>query len=206
MLEQIAREMPSKKPEAVMAGLPALADAEKDPLKAGILRRATVYGGAALDELGPVVDALGRQARRRARRGGAGARAWIGRGPGQDQKLYDFLQADKKFSKGQSAIVLDLLHSFGNNDLARPGTVRGTHRRAAPRPARHPRTGRLAPVPPGAGRQGHPLRRGRPGRGAAGGVQGVEEAGAGPGAAGAAAEEGEVRPPLWHGLLTVPRV
>jgi hypothetical protein len=49
-------------------------------------------------------------------------RAWIGRGPGQDRKLYDFLQAGPKFSKGQAAIALELLHSFGDDDLARPET------------------------------------------------------------------------------------
>jgi hypothetical protein len=122
VLGQIAKEMQLKKPEAVLAGLPAAADAEKDPVKAGILRRAAVYGSAALDELGPVVDALGDKHADVRDAAVQSLRAWIGRGPGQDRKLYDLLQSDKKFSKGQSATVLDLLHSFGDDDLARPET------------------------------------------------------------------------------------
>jgi hypothetical protein len=122
VLGQIAKEMQSKKPEAVMAGLAAAADAEKDPLKAGILRRAAVYGSASLDELGPVVDALADKHADVRDAAVQALRAWIGRGPGQDRKLYDWLQADKKFSKGQSATVLDLLHSFGDDDLGRPET------------------------------------------------------------------------------------
>jgi hypothetical protein len=122
VLEQIANQMQSKKPEAVMADLPALADAEKDPLKAAVLRRATAYGSASLDELGPVVDALGDKHADVRDAAVQALRAWIGRGPGQDRRLYDSLQADKKFSKGQSATVLDLLHSFGDDDLARPET------------------------------------------------------------------------------------
>ncbi len=122
VLEQIAKQMQSKKPAAVMAGLAAQADAEKDPVKAGILRRATVYGSASLDELGPVVDALADKHADVRDAAVQALRAWIGRGPGQDTKLYDFLQADKKFSKGQSATALDLLHSFGDDDLARPET------------------------------------------------------------------------------------
>ena len=39
VLEGIAKQMQSKGPEAVMAGLAAAADGEKDPVKAGILRR-----------------------------------------------------------------------------------------------------------------------------------------------------------------------
>jgi hypothetical protein len=122
VLEQIAKQMQSKKPAAVMAGLAAEADAEKDPVRAGILRRATVYGSASLDELGPVVDGLADKHADVRDAAVQALRAWIGRGPGQDGKLYDFLQADKKFSKGQAATALDLLHSFGDDDLARPET------------------------------------------------------------------------------------
>lgn len=49
-------------------------------------------------------------------------RHWIGRGPGQDAKLFAALQKDKKFTPAQADIVLRLLHSFGQKDLARPET------------------------------------------------------------------------------------
>lgn len=122
VLEAIATQMKSKGPEAVMAGLAAGADAEKDPVKAGILRRATVFGSAALDNLGPVVDALGDKHADVRDAAVQALRAWIGRGPGQDRKVYDYLQAEKKFSKGQASIALELLHSFGDEDLGKPET------------------------------------------------------------------------------------
>ena len=105
-----------------MAGLAAAADGEKDPVKAGILRRSTVYGSAALDNLGPVVDGLADSHAEVRDAAVQALRAWIGRRPGQDRKLYDNLQTQKKFSKGQAAIALDLLHTFGDDDLARPET------------------------------------------------------------------------------------
>jgi hypothetical protein len=49
-------------------------------------------------------------------------RHWIGRGPGQDQKLYHRMVEGGKFSPAQATIVLNLLHSFGEDDLARPET------------------------------------------------------------------------------------
>jgi len=49
-------------------------------------------------------------------------RHWIGRGPGQDKKLYDALQKDKKYSPVQADQILHLLHSFGLKELGRPET------------------------------------------------------------------------------------
>jgi hypothetical protein len=49
-------------------------------------------------------------------------RNWIGRGPGQDQKLYKGLMQLGKLSPVEAAGVLDLLHSFGDEDLAQPET------------------------------------------------------------------------------------
>lgn len=46
-------------------------------------------------------------------------RHWLGRAPGQDQKLYRALLA-RGFPAGQAATVLQGLHSFGDADLARP--------------------------------------------------------------------------------------
>jgi len=47
-------------------------------------------------------------------------RHWIGREPGQDQKLYDRLVNTLKFPPAQAALVLNLLHSFGDEEVARP--------------------------------------------------------------------------------------
>jgi uncharacterized protein (TIGR03000 family) len=49
-------------------------------------------------------------------------RHWIGRGPGQDLKLYQRMIATGKYTPAQAAIVLNLLHSFGDDDLAQPET------------------------------------------------------------------------------------
>jgi hypothetical protein len=47
-------------------------------------------------------------------------RHWIGRGPGQDQRLYQGLMTVGKYTPAHAATVLQLLHSFGEADLARP--------------------------------------------------------------------------------------
>src|SRR5581483_6234198 len=43
-------------------------------------------------------------------------------GPDQDRKLYDSLVQQSKFTPGQAEIVLQLLHSFSDQDLNRPET------------------------------------------------------------------------------------
>jgi hypothetical protein len=47
-------------------------------------------------------------------------RHWIGRGPGQDQKLYRALIAVGKYPPIDAETVCQLLHSFSEEDLARP--------------------------------------------------------------------------------------
>jgi hypothetical protein len=49
-------------------------------------------------------------------------RHWIGRGPGQDQILYQRLIDVAKYKPVHAETVLDLLHSFGESDLALPET------------------------------------------------------------------------------------
>jgi hypothetical protein len=51
-------------------------------------------------------------------------RNWIGRGAGQDQKLYQGLVERVKYTPAEAAGMLDLLHTFGDEDLARPETYR----------------------------------------------------------------------------------
>jgi uncharacterized protein (TIGR03000 family) len=49
-------------------------------------------------------------------------RHWIGRGPGQDQKLYQGMMNAKTFTPAEADSVLQLLHDFGDDDLANPAT------------------------------------------------------------------------------------
>jgi hypothetical protein len=49
-------------------------------------------------------------------------RHWLGRCPGQDLKLYEGLVKEGKRSPSQAAIILQLLHSFSEEDLALPET------------------------------------------------------------------------------------
>lgn len=49
-------------------------------------------------------------------------RHWIGRGPGQDQKLYAALIKEAEYKPVDAEAVLQLLHSFGEAELARPET------------------------------------------------------------------------------------
>lgn len=47
-------------------------------------------------------------------------RHWLGRKPGQDQILYQRLLAKRGYTPAQAAGVMQLLHSFGEADLAHP--------------------------------------------------------------------------------------
>jgi hypothetical protein len=49
-------------------------------------------------------------------------RHWIGRGPGQDQRLYKGLIDEARFEPHEAEIVMHLLHGFTDEELARPET------------------------------------------------------------------------------------
>jgi len=51
-----------------------------------------------------------------------GLRHWIGRKPGQDLKLYEYIIDARHYSKKQAEIFVDLLHSFGDDELKEPET------------------------------------------------------------------------------------
>lgn len=51
-----------------------------------------------------------------------GLRHWIGRKPGQDLKLYQYIIDARHYSKKQAEIFVDLLHSFGDDELKEPET------------------------------------------------------------------------------------
>jgi hypothetical protein len=90
-----------------------------DPLE----RRAAVYAMAAMDDIPRLAHALSHAEHADVWDAGVTAlRHWIGRGPGQDQKLYQRLIDQGHFSKVDAETVLQLLHSYGDEDLSRPET------------------------------------------------------------------------------------
>jgi hypothetical protein len=84
-------------------------------------RRAAVYLMGALDDLERLSGALMHAKHPDVWDAGVlTLRHWIGRGPGQDQKLYRALIEKKQFPPAQAETVLTLLHSFSDEDLAHP--------------------------------------------------------------------------------------
>jgi hypothetical protein len=84
-------------------------------------RRAGVYVLAALDD----ADDLGKVLREIKHadvleNGILAMRNWIGRGPGQDLRLYQRLREHAKASPVQASTILNLLHTPGREHLARP--------------------------------------------------------------------------------------
>lgn len=49
-------------------------------------------------------------------------RHWLGRGPGQDQRLYDYLTSRGGYSDGQARVIVQLLFGFSAEDTALPET------------------------------------------------------------------------------------
>jgi hypothetical protein len=84
-------------------------------------RRLAVYAMGALDN----IEGLGKALREAKHpdvwdNGVLVLRHWIGRGPGQDQLLFKALVEGRKYTPVDAETVLQLLHSYGENELARP--------------------------------------------------------------------------------------
>ncbi len=85
-------------------------------------RRMAVYGLGAIDDLPKLIDALSSSKFPDVRDVTVIAlRHWIGRGEGQDMKLYDAL-VKKGYSEKHAALVMQLLHSFGDKAKSHPAT------------------------------------------------------------------------------------
>jgi hypothetical protein len=109
-------------PEA-LADLLAAADRDSDADRARLTRRVAVHGLGALDDLPRLFGALEDAKHPDVRATAVEAlRHWIGRAPGQDQALYQFLLAQPKLPKSQAETVLQLLHSPGGPALLDPLT------------------------------------------------------------------------------------
>jgi hypothetical protein len=91
----------------------------KDPLE----RRVAVIAMGATDDLARLGKAL-REAKHADvwDNGVLVVRHWIGRGPGQDLKLYNRLIETKQYTRVQAETVMQFLHGFSETDLARPET------------------------------------------------------------------------------------
>src|SRR5579885_389401 len=110
-------------PEEGLAALFDAADRQPDARRAALARRLAVDGYGALDDLPRLLGALGDAKHADAREAAVNAlRHWLGRSVAQPGKLYQFLVRQQKYPPGQAAIVVQLLHSFGDDDLRQPQT------------------------------------------------------------------------------------
>jgi hypothetical protein len=86
-------------------------------------RRVGVIALGALDDLPGLADAFNNTEHADVRENVIMVvRHWLGRGPGQDLKFYNFLVNERKYRPAHAEIALRLLHSFGDTDLAKPET------------------------------------------------------------------------------------
>jgi hypothetical protein len=81
-----------------------------------------VYGLGALDQVAELVDALANPKGDVRDVAVIALRHWIGRKQGQDLKLYNVLTKEKNFTPNQAAILVQLLHSFGDVQQSQPAT------------------------------------------------------------------------------------
>lgn len=123
LLAPLQRALKDKPVPAALHDLLAGADSLQDPKAAAPTRELAVFAFGATDDLGQLLDALGDEKHPGVRLLAVEAlRHWIGRAAGQDRRLYDFLLKDRKFAEGQAAILVQLLHSFSDEDLNQPST------------------------------------------------------------------------------------
>jgi hypothetical protein len=112
-LEQLRKLALSR---SLSAALDELVQAD-DPVR----RRLAVFAMGALDDLPRLGQAVAATKHRDVWENAILAlRHWIGRGPGQDQKLYNGLLKDRNFTEVDAQTVMQLLHDFGEEQLARP--------------------------------------------------------------------------------------
>lgn len=97
----------------------ATAEALKSPKPE--IRRIAVVAMGANDNLEGLIAALSNEKHDVRDEAVAALRHWIGRCPGQDEKLYEALQKDKKYTEKQADIILFLLHTPGGAQLTDSG-------------------------------------------------------------------------------------
>ena len=121
VLDRLREALRDKSLDAALAGLLESADSDSDPAQATVTRQVVVFSWGALDDLSRLVGALSDPKHPVARETAVDAlRHWIGRGPGQDVELFNFLIKQKKYPPTRAEVVLQLLHSPFQKD--RPET------------------------------------------------------------------------------------
>jgi hypothetical protein len=129
-----------------------LAAAEKDENKdrALMLRRMLVFALAAMDDVDDVAKLLNESKLPEVRKTAVIAlRHWIGGRPGRDEKLYDALMNDVRFTRGEAETLMQLLHSpFDPEQAETYETLIAylSHRRQAVRELAYWHLVRLAPA------------------------------------------------------------
>jgi hypothetical protein len=112
VLARLQKLLADKKPVEAALGELASSAGDADTLSAALTRSLAVSGLAALDDLPRLSEALAAAKQPQVRETAIEAlRNWIGRGPGQDQLLYNFLIKQRQYSPRHAEIVLNLLHT-----------------------------------------------------------------------------------------------
>jgi hypothetical protein len=94
------------------------ADQDTDKAQAEVTRQVAVLSWGASDDLPRLIEALADPKHAQVRDTAVEAlRHWIGRGPGQDRELDNFLVKQAKYPPTQAEIVMQLLHSPFNPEL-----------------------------------------------------------------------------------------
>ncbi len=141
-----------KEEDAESAARALLLMAAKDAVKerAAMLRRMLVFAMAAVDNVELVAETLNAAPDAEVRGAAVVAlRHWIGAREGRDEKLYEVLVGDLKFSKYEAAAVMQMLHSPFTRDQAETYETLIAylkHRKQAVRELAHWHLVRLAPA------------------------------------------------------------
>jgi hypothetical protein len=121
-LKPLYANLAKESPDKALAGLLAAADQESDKTRAALDRELAVTGLGALDDLAHLVDALSDPKHPEVRAIAVDTlRHWIGRAPGQDSQLAKYLRS-KDYSPAHTTILLQLLHSYGADEIDDPLT------------------------------------------------------------------------------------
>jgi hypothetical protein len=112
VLEQLDGYLAKAPPPAALPKLSEALDRSPSQREAAAGRMLVVYCLGALDDLPGLIKALGDPRHPEVRDTAVDTlRAWIGRGPGQDLALYDFLVKHEKYAPTLAETLLQLLHS-----------------------------------------------------------------------------------------------
>jgi hypothetical protein len=115
---RLAKESPDK----ALTGLLTAADQDSDKKRAALGRELAVTGFGAIDDLAHLVDALSDAKHPEVRAFAVDTlRHWIARAPVQDSQLAKYLRS-KDYSPAHTTIVLQLLHSYGADEIDDPLT------------------------------------------------------------------------------------